>query len=88
MRANATNSFFSVLPMEGKYLMFLDLISTDANSCICILCNRHISRLFIDNVGTVLVSEDPGKLKFKTACGWSMTLRRNVPPQAAVMQHD
>ena len=45
-------------------------------------------RLFIDNVGTVLVSEDPGKLKFKTACGWSMTLRRNVPPQAAVMQHD
>jgi hypothetical protein len=44
-------------------------------------------RLFIDNVGTVLVSEDPGKLKFKTACGWSMTLRRNVPPQAAVMQH-
>ena len=45
-------------------------------------------RLFIDNVGTVLVSEDPGKLKFKTASGWSMTLRRNVPPQAAVMQHD
>lgn len=45
-------------------------------------------RLFIDNVGTVLVSEDPGKLKFKTACGWPMTLRRNVPPQAAVMQHD
>jgi hypothetical protein len=45
-------------------------------------------RLFIDNIGTVLVSEDPGKLKFKTACGWPMTLRRNVPPQAAVMQHD
>ena len=45
-------------------------------------------RLFIDNVGTVLVSEDPGKLKFNTACGWSMTLRRNVPPQAAVMQHN
>ena len=45
-------------------------------------------RLFIDNVGTVLVSEEAGKLKFKTACGWPMTLRRNVPPQAAVMQHD
>lgn len=45
------------------------------------------SRLFIDNMGTYLVKEEPGKLKFQTAAGWPMTLRRNVAPQAAQMQH-
>lgn len=35
-------------------------------------------RLFIDNIGSYLVSEEPTKLKFQTAAGWPMTLRRDV----------
>ena len=51
-------------------------------------CPNNIAfpRLFIDNIGTYLVTEEAGKLKFQTAAGWPMTLRRNVAPQAAVMQ--
>ena len=51
-------------------------------------CPNNIAfpRLFIDNIGSYLVTEEAGKLKFQTAAGWPMTLRRIIAPQAAVMQ--
>jgi hypothetical protein len=45
-------------------------------------------RRFIDNIGAVLDSEELGKLKFQMAGGWPMTICCNVPPQAAVIQHN
>eukprot|EP01083_Nonionella_stella_P064853 169425_1 len=74
---NATTKYKVDAPNEGQVNKLIFLRSPDGS-------------LFIDNVGTRLVSEEPGKLKFKTAAGWPMVLRRDVVPQApeaANMQH-
>ena len=45
-------------------------------------------KLYIDNIGSYVVSEERGKLKIQTASGWPMTLRRNVSPEKDAMEHD
>jgi len=43
-------------------------------------------KLYIDNVGSYIMSEDPGKLEVSTSAGWPMILHRPVPPAGASMQ--